>query len=792
MGRLKRQRGWWRRTSTGWVILIALALASPCAEAETPDSAQVQLQLDVHVNGYPLNLIAAFVEMPDGRIGSPRSELRDLGIAVPGEGPDDEIIVLDSLKGVSYVYDDANQSIEIELPDAARLAKDIKVGGDSGETPEATSGTGMVVNYSLYGSAGYDIPNSLAAVDGASLSLDARAFSKFGTLRQTGIIGTTTFSDFTALRLDTTWSYSSPQSMRTYRIGDIVSGGLAWTRPIRMGGAQAARNFGLRPDLVTMPLPQFSGSAEVPSTLKVFIGGIEAYSGDVPPGPFRLDNLPVYTTSGTARVVVTDATGREHETSQEFYTSPDLLKQGLLDYSFDLGVVRRDFGTKSFGYDGSPVGVASMRYGLTNFLTLEGHSEASETLAEGGIGALFQAGRYGTLNGALAASLYHGDTGLFVHAGWQGHWGDVSASLTSQRTFGHFNDLAAVTERPAAGEPFTSGVPKALDQVSVNYGIRALKAGVGASFIHRVAADDRRSLIASGTYSQNFSHDITGYVTGFVDFGDAKDYGVFGGISMPLGGGVSSSAGVTAGKSGWSAGVEASHPSSGAPDSYSWRVAHSEGDQSSSTASGSYRASKARVEANLSQNGSKVSGNAAVDGSVVMAGDGVFFGNAIWDSFAIVDAGAPGVPVTYENRYAGTTGTDGKLLLPDLRAYQRNKVAIDVTNLPLGADISESEAIVVPREMSGVVVDFGVKADGDAAVVTLHDAAGKVIPAGSEVLLDGQSDSFVVGYDGEVYLTGLTAQNSITVKAGGNQCRASFPYAPDNQTVTTIGPVQCL
>jgi outer membrane usher protein len=42
----------------------------------------------------------------------------------------------------------------------------------------------------------------------------------------------------------------------TYRAGDTINGGLAWTRPIRIGGLQAQRNFGLRRFVITPPLPR--------------------------------------------------------------------------------------------------------------------------------------------------------------------------------------------------------------------------------------------------------------------------------------------------------------------------------------------------------------------------------------------------------------------------------------------------------------------------------------------------------------------------------------------------------
>ena len=99
--------------------------------------------------------------------------------------------------------------------------------------------------------------------------------------------------------------------------------------------------------------------------------------------------------------------------------------------------------------------------------------------------------------------------------------------------------------------------------------------------------------------------------------------------------------------------------------------------------------------------------------------------------------------------------------------------------------------LVTPREMSGVVVNFGVKADEKAALVILTDAEGKVIPQSSEVLLDGNPEPFLVGYDGQVYLTGVAGQNSITVKHGGNQCAVSFAFDGGPEGQTTIGPLKC-
>jgi len=52
------------------------------------------------------------------------------------------------------------------------------------------------------------------------------------------------------------------------------------------------RNFGLRPDLVTLPLPAARGSAAVPSVADVYIKYVKTSSQDVGAGPYLLSNMP--------------------------------------------------------------------------------------------------------------------------------------------------------------------------------------------------------------------------------------------------------------------------------------------------------------------------------------------------------------------------------------------------------------------------------------------------------------------------------------------------------------------
>ena len=130
-----------------------------------------------------------------------------------------------------------------------------------------------------------------------------------------------------------------------------------------------------------------SGEAALPSTVDLYVDNALRMSREVPSGPFSIQDLPVTTGQGDARLVVRDILGREQVITQPFYATPRLLRQGLHDYSYELGFVRRNFGTDSNNY-GRALAVGSHRLGITEQFTGEIHGELlghQQTLGLGGV-----------------------------------------------------------------------------------------------------------------------------------------------------------------------------------------------------------------------------------------------------------------------------------------------------------------------------------------------------------------------------------------------------------------------
>lgn len=289
--------------------------------------------LEVFINDVSMKMIGSFKEHPDGSLAAPADELREVGIKPSGGASGDDLVELNSLPGLSYHVDAETQRLYVTATNEGRAARVVNVGPkEKTEIPEAQSGYGGVLNYTLFASSNTLFEDDVDVFQGVSGAFDARFFSPYGTVSQSFITGYSDGDLDGITRLNSTWSYSDPKRLMTYRMGDFTTGGLSWTRPVYFGGIQAQRNFALRSDLVTLPLPSFEGTAAVPSTLEIYTQNVRTYSSDVPAGPFQVTNLPVFSGGGEARVVLRDSLGRETTATLPFYSSNLLLRKGLLDF----------------------------------------------------------------------------------------------------------------------------------------------------------------------------------------------------------------------------------------------------------------------------------------------------------------------------------------------------------------------------------------------------------------------------------------------------------------------------
>jgi len=786
------------------------------AEANTSAAAPGALHLEVFLNGRDVKAVAEVFRGADGAFSARRSELVQSGLNPPA-GLADERVRFDTIPGLSYRYDEATQSIYFEAPDSLLATHVYSAEKPEGPRQKATSAYGVLLNYDAFASTSEWSRGHPIGFGGGSLSVDGRAFSPFGMLSTSAVLGTTITSPATALRLDSGFNYYDEGRLMSYRVGDYVSSSLAWTRPIRMGGVQISHDYSTRPDLVTTPLPSVSGTAAVPSSVDVYLNNFKVFTQDVDPGPYRIDNLPIVGGNGDATLVLHDINGAETTQSVPFFSSARMLSPGIFDYSVEAGYARTYYGVDSFSYDPKLVGSASLRAGLNNWATVEAHTEDGAGMVNGGGGLALNAFNRGVVQGAVAGSGFQGGKGLQVSLGGATAIGPVSIDASSQRTFGPYGDLAEVTtpvggpnaasilsQQLSSGAVFLSPLllstslapPKELDRITFGMANLIDWASVNLTFVNEVQTNSQRSRIASLGLSHSFSNGASAFATAYADLANHRDAGVFFGFSWTFDNQITASS-----QGGWEAGrasVNTQITKTAGLDvgSAGWRINDNEGANRFTEADASYLSPVGKASATVSQFGGGANagalGSAEFTGSVAALGGAVKLAPVIPDAFTLVDAGAPGVTVLEDNRVVGKTDPWGQLLVPNLRGFEDNKIAIDPMTLPLSAQASLTETDARPIAHTGVVADFKVVTEAHDAEVILTDATGAPLALGARVEYAGGPPA-IVAYDGRAYLVGLARHNVLTVHAAGKDCSAEFDYqSAKGATRPTIGPIKCL
>ncbi len=754
------------------------------------------LFLEVTINEQATNLIASFYRSPEGKIGASAAELNEIGVRTPETAEPADIIFLSDIPTVLFQYNEDTQLLNINIVDDQRLAKQYHTSDGKKERLLTPSGIGAVINYSLFATSAAPTGGTFE-IGSTSANLDGWIYSPLGRIYGSGIVSTDNFNEYEFLRLDTRWSFSDVKSLKVYNLGDTISGGLAWTRPVRMGGFQVQKNFGLRPDLISTPLLQATGSAAVPSTVDVYIGNFKAHSQEVSAGPFSINQIPTVSGAGNARIVIKDATGREQETIKPFYVSSKLLRKGLLDYSLEAGFARLNYGSISNNYSRDILGLGTFRYGFSDTVTLEGHAEGNANLLNGGLGASFTLANRALFSVAGSASQTSKGLGYQAYGSVETQLWGLNIHASSRRSFGDYQDLASITESEIVDTGFTSGaltttgIPKAFDQISIGIPLPKIKGGLNLSFTHLEDVVNSASNVVSASYSQRVFGDASLTVSAFSAISDEQNYGVYVGLSFPLGNKIHTSASVESTDGNLAYRVAASKSADSIPGSWGWRISDTEGYKQERSAGVSYRGKKTYSQINVHQNVTGVAADAYLNGAVVVADSGVFFANRIDDAFAVVDTGVPSIPVYLANHLMGETNAFGKLLVPGLLSYEENRIKIDTEKLPINASVDSTNQKIIPASGAGVNIRFGVQTDTKNAVVIFTDAQGEYLDVGAEGILSGSGSEFIIGYDGRTYLEGLSSKNTVTIVLDNSECIASFAYTAAQDEQVEVGPVVC-
>lgn len=758
----------------------------PPPDAQTMNGEAV-FQLALVLNHYDTGLVVPVTQREGAWFISGADLLR---AGLPPEHVPAGEVNLSTLSSVRVEYDSSAQRLMLTVPRDWVAARITSFNGQSAQS-KPHYGRGALLNYDVY-------TNHTEHTGGqASLWHEFRYFNEDYSFSSTGY-ARQNFAGSSGqqegyVRYDSTLLITNEEDATTWTVGDVISDALSWSTSVRMGGISYGRDFSLRPDLVTWPLPEFSGEAAVPTSVDLFINGYRSGSTRLQPGPFTLTNLPYINGAGDAVLVTTDALGRQVSTTLPFYVSSDVLKQGLSDGAVTLGSLRRNYGIDNFDY-GPAAGSGSYRYGLTDWLTLEGHAEGAESLALGGAGTVVKLGRFGVVNTAYTQSRMRGDEGGQMNWGYQYSTSEFSVATQHTRRDRGFGNLA-LYDQPTVYDEYDNPIAslsRNTDQYSLTFNLGDY-GNIGAAWIGVESFDSRKTELLNLSWSRNLWGSSSIYLAASRDQ-QRGDWTVALSLQVPLG--ERDSAAVTfenTPDAGSTQRINYNHsmPSDGG---FSWNMAWANQSRSSNYQQATLGWRNNNVELQGGGYGEKgmMTWWGEAMGSIVLMDGELFAANKINDAFVVISTdGHPDVPVSYENQPVGKTNNKGYLLVSGVSAYYPASYRIDTLNLPADTRLKETERRVAIRRHNGYLVDFPMEQERVASVI-LHDAQGYAIPVGSQVKRASRS-SAVVGYDGLAWLENLNDVNPLEViTPDGERCTATLTVgANPEHKLQTYGPLTC-
>jgi len=236
-------------------------------------------------------------------------------------------INLSALKGTKVILDQGNLAIDIKFPTNTMMTQQLNARITDVRTINNTirkAAKGAFLNYNFT----LTKTNAQSNIAGNPVF---QYFSKAGYFQSTFLASNHKIggSKQNVVRLETNWTTDNVKNMARWRIGDSITKAANWSGSTRFAGLQYATNFAVRPDFVPFPLANFTGSANLPTTVDVYLNSLKIYQQQLKQGPFTINNLPVTTGNGNIVVETQDITGKRTTIVMPYSVAPTLLKKGL-------------------------------------------------------------------------------------------------------------------------------------------------------------------------------------------------------------------------------------------------------------------------------------------------------------------------------------------------------------------------------------------------------------------------------------------------------------------------------
>ena len=764
---------------------FALTTAAPSNGPAVASANRQIMFATVSVNGTRWSRLARVIQN-DGRILIASGDGQAAGIDF--RRTNSEFSPLDGINGLSYRFDPRTLALDIvqnrhsDGPNSVDLGRS-SVNTDVNGTLQTHPLTAFVMDYDLVASQSRFGMSAGALIEARLVRGDVILESglQFNSAR---VPGQPKF-----VRLNTGLTIGDGRRGLRATLGDFISSTPQSVRALRMAGVQFGTDFSLRPDLVTTPLASFRGQVSVPTALDLIVGDRRFKAADIDAGDFAIRNIPLPVGRNQYGVVVRDALGRETLQTVSLYVSRNLLTQGFSQFGFNAGLVRRNFGLSSSDYN---VFAASgfYRRGISSHLTAEGSFEAKSGFASIGasvtsvIGSLGSATvdiRHSWLDVPGAATTQ----GSRIATSLESVGRRISVRIEAVHATSGYHDLAATVGDNRTGSRYLA---------SIDYNLKN-RGNLSLTAIREFGPDNANRTERFDVARFGYRHRVSDWIDFNADASyrraerDAATFLI--GISLQLGS--RSSAQVSVVHQDRTADVQASlyRPDIVPGDiGYSAMVATGLADRAS--ASLSYRSRSTRIEGQIEAVNGQFAARTNLRGTLILADGGLFAANTVSGAVAIVKTGGiPNLTVERDNRRIGVSGAGGRLIINDVPAHVRTRIALDMTTAPSNILVRNAVALVSIPARAVALVDFPVERYMPT-LFTLRDQHGALFSPGRAVRAFPSKTSYMVGYDGVVEINAALHDGEIRVETGEDDGCVIVLAASDDTKGSAAPMLTCL
>ncbi|EOX3825306.1 fimbria/pilus outer membrane usher protein [Enterobacter quasiroggenkampii] len=567
-------------------------------------------------------------------------------------------------------------------------------------------------------------------------------------------------------------------------------------------GAQLASDDDMQPDSLKGYAPVVRGIARTNAQVIVRQNGYEIYQTYVAPGAFEITDMYPTGGAGDLQVTIKEADGSIQQFTVPFASLPVLQREGRFKYAVTGGQYR----SYNSSVDKTPFAQITGIYGLPYGLTAYGGGQTSS--------------HYQSVAAGMGKNM--GDLGAVsvdVIQAWSSPQNLPSDSGQSWRARYSKNFVETGTNFAIAGYRYSTkgfyGMQEVLDSYGDN-GVmqnrrrnrmeltmnQSLGGSLGSIMVSAVREDYWNSGRAMESWSLGYNNFWNGISYGLTytstrngtpgTYGNPtsydKDRMVAFNISVPLDKFLPqtwANYSVNNSKNSGTTHTVGINGTALENNALNWNVQQGYGSDNvgySGNVNGDYKGTYGEVTAGYSYDQNNERLNYGIQGGVIAHADGVTLSQPLGETNVLVKVpGAKGL--TVRNQTGAKTDYRGYTTINNVSVYRKNDIVLDPESMSDNVELDLTTRTVVPTRGAVVRAEYTANV-GQRALFTLLRGNGQPVPFGAIVSVNGIKNSgFIVGDNGQVYLTGLGENVDLIAQWGegtDKQCRASYALKPSD------------